>query len=278
MGSGKRWTPFGHPRPPGRVILVFQVYLDDSGTANEPIITMAGFVAQESDWETLEPDYEAILGPTNYRVPVLHAKHFHATQGAFAGWSKVRKKSLTRELFQTSKGRVPFGISFSARKKSFLSRKAETGNAPGTSAYSMCFSAILVRLIDGPEMGKAIQRDGLSIFVESGNKNNDGLNEHFRKFQSHPIYKGALREISFIPKDHCRAIQVADFLAFYTRRHATDLDRFDGKFQLPFNVYHDEIERNIPLFSYVITDPFGSQSEYGYLMPGKPNPASEGQS
>lgn len=264
MRDVSRW-PFCHPRPAARVVLVFQCYLDDSGTSrDEPVLSMSGFVGRLDAWAQIEPSVDAAMN--TYGVPVFHAKDFQDTKGHFKGWKLVKKRSFANEIFGHARGSLHHGISFAMRKNAFKRRKQETGRIPSMSAYCACFSALLVKLINGFEFSDEIVRDGMSIFVESGNRNNDELNQFFRECRSHPLFKGALKDISFIPKDECRAIQLADFFAFYSRKFATNVDRFDGKLAMPHGPYLEAMERNVPLYAHVITDPFGDTSEHPFVI------------
>jgi hypothetical protein len=65
-----------------------------------------------------------------------------------------------------------------------------------------------------------IIEQGLCILVEAGHsKRDNGILQLFKKLQEKPEYSW-LKNISFIQKDFCAAIQLADLLAFYSRRYA----------------------------------------------------------
>jgi hypothetical protein len=61
----------------------------------------------------------------------------------------------------------------------------------------------------------------MAFLVESGNPNNSDVEPIFHRYVQTKEFglEKALRSITFVPKDSCVAIQLADFIAYYTRRH-----------------------------------------------------------
>jgi hypothetical protein len=190
---------------------VFQCYLDDSGTSGLPVVTMAGFVSSLGNWEQIEPIADAIM--SSYGVPVFHAKEFHSTKGTFAHWTKIKKRSFAKELFSSFKGRM-HAVSATVRKSSFYEAKKRTGTMETMSPYGVCFSSIVTRILMEPQMGGLVRQNGLSFLVENGNTNNAELENHFHFMSKQKAFEGHLRSISFINKDSCRAIQLADYGRF----------------------------------------------------------------
>lgn len=226
---------------------MFECYLDDSGTTGLPIITMAGFIAPLSQWEELEPSLDAILSA--HGVDVLHTKQFHDTKGPFDGWKQIRKHSFAEELFAATHGRL-FGVSVAVRKRDIAQHQRENRDLVGMSPISICFSAIMTRIVSDPQIGPHVKDQGVAFLIESGNKNNAGIQQFFHKMQKQPMFEGCLRAISIIPKASCRAIQIADFLAFYSRRLLRNHDRFSGKVALPPCPYISIIKRHGPVWMH----------------------------
>jgi hypothetical protein len=227
-----------------RPIFVFQCYLDDSGTSGLPIVTMAGFLAGMDHWEYLEPKLDAII--RRHGVDILHAKEFYSTRPPFDGWSRVRKRSFAEEVFSTAHGRY-YGLSVTVSKDG-LEKSRNNGLLPNMSPIGVCFSAIVMRLVTNPAISQAVLRDGVAFLIESGNKNNPGIEQFFHKMSKEPVFKGALRSISFIAKGSCRAIQLADFFAFFSRRHMRNHARFGGRLALPSCAYLDIIRKHGPVW------------------------------
>jgi len=59
----------------GRWIVVLVCYLDDSGKdPQNPITTLAGYIARDTAWEAFESDVEPWF--SEFNVGILHAKHW----------------------------------------------------------------------------------------------------------------------------------------------------------------------------------------------------------
>jgi len=245
LSVGNFGTLFGRHAGSDGHVLVFQVYLDDSGTSDSPVVTMAGFLASDSDWAVLEPKLEGMLA--RHSVDVLHAKEFHDTKGCFSGWSRIRKRSFTNELFDICRDHVKVGFSLSADKKSHQDNKDERRISSSSSAYGVCFGAILMAALQWPGLGRVFSQKGISFLIEDGNHNNAHVQKVYQAALEFDRTKGAMRGLAFIPKSHCRAIQVADFYAFHSRRTANDLNRFAFKLALPRSDIHQRIHERILL-------------------------------
>lgn len=229
-----------------RPVFVFQVYLDDSATSDLPIVSLGGFLSTLGEWEALEPKLDEVLN--RYSVPVFHAKQFNDTKPPFKDWSLIKKKSFANELFSVTRGHT-LGVSFTVERKDFLrARNLDPKSFGRMSPITTCFSAIVTKLVTDPNMMGRIKKHGIAFLTESGNKNNKGIDEFFHRMSRHQTFEGSLRSISFVAKDSCRAIQIADFLAFYARRHTHKHNRTGRMLLLPACPYLDAIRRNGPVW------------------------------
>jgi Protein of unknown function (DUF3800) len=228
-----------------RPIFVFECYIDDSGTTDLPVVTLGGFLGFQGHWKALEPKLDDILN--RYEVPVFHAKEFHRTRPPFKGWTRIKKLSVAEELFTASHG-ILHGLSMTVSKKEIQRAKKETGAFASMSPIGVCFSSMMVRLVTDPSMATAVRQDGVSLLIESGNKNNGGLIAYFHKMSKHPMFEGVFRAISIVDKGSCRAIQLADFIAFYSRRNMRNQERFRGKVILPQCPYLQIMARHGPVW------------------------------
>jgi Protein of unknown function (DUF3800) len=222
---------------------MFICYLDDSGTSGLPIVTLAGFLANDKVWQNIEMESGVIFA--RYGINLFHAKEFHDTKGEFKGWSKVKKHTFARDLFEPLKNQM-FALSISVRKEAFESYKARTGKEQRTSSFGLCFSSLVMKIVTEKSIEKHLEQERVSFMVEAGNSNNGELEEHFKFLKSNLSLRDVLDSIEFIPKKSCRAIQLADYWAFYSRRMMRDHDRFSGKFALPEPFYVQIIKRNFP--------------------------------
>jgi hypothetical protein len=238
--------------------------VDDSGTSGLPLVTLGGLIAHIDQWEHIEPSLHEICG--YYDVPVLHAVDFQHTRGAFRAWKKIKKQTFVEELFGANKGRMA-AFSISIRAKAYVTEKKAQGVLPSMSAACVCFSALMLRVLQHPSLGPAIHKDGVNFLVETGNANNAEIEKFFHQYTKIDPFSRVLRSISFIPKQHCRAIQAADFYVYYARRQAVAHDKFSGRLALPANSYLEAIERHIPTFHKTATGGLSAVGKASDLAP-----------
>jgi hypothetical protein len=242
-----------------RPVLVLVCYLDDSGTSGSPIVTMAGFITSLGIWETLEASLNDLMN--EHGVPVFHAKEFHDTKPPFKGWTRDKKERFADDLFSIVDAKI-FGISLSAQKDVFAAYKKETQTFASTSAIGTCFGMIVHDILRIPLFVAGARKEGLSFMVESGNSNNGEIEKHFHALSKERTYEGVLRSITFISKAHCRAIQLADFLAFYSRRQARGHSHTAVPLNLPRCRFIEIMKRHVPVLQKV---PIGQPETVAHL-------------
>ncbi|MCX7306632.1 MAG: DUF3800 domain-containing protein [Afipia sp.] len=223
---------------------MLQCYLDDSGTGGLPVVGMAGFVAPSIVWERFEPVLDSAMN--NYGVPIFHAKEFHDTKPPFKNWRRVKKRSFAEEIFGIVRGQL-LGMAVGLRKVGYEKSKLDTGGLDSMSAMGVCFSSIMLKIVSDPGIGPIAQKEEISFLLESGNKNNPEIERFFHLMAKKPAF-GCLRSISFIPKNNCRAIQLADFLAFYSRRLLKTHDAFSARMALPGCAFVDIMRKNTEIW------------------------------
>jgi hypothetical protein len=74
-------------------------------------------------------------------------------------------------------------------------------------------------------IGRAANADGVAYVIETGNEHNVEAEEQFHAVSKLHGLEGILRSICFVGKVCCRAIQMADLVAFYSRRHGEAMAR-----------------------------------------------------
>ena len=79
--------------------------------------------------------------------------------------------------------------------------------------------------------------EGLSVILELGNKNNAGCVEFFNKVRKKNGWEKELKGIGECAKEDCVAIQLADYLAFYSWHHA--VASFEAGKTVPFSSFLD---------------------------------------
>jgi len=209
----------------GRWLLVLSCYLDDSGKDPQSRITsIGGYIAREQDWEAFEAQVERWF--TEFGVDVLHAKELHDTDGPFHGWKKLRKHAFISRVYQEMRDRIPMGFAASAVKDAYelgVTERSRHGLRT-VRPYTFCFNVIVDMVLSDRVVGKEANTDGVAFFIETGHEHNPEAEAQFHDIRERHGLQDVLRSISFIGKKSCRAIQVADLLAFYSRRHGAALE------------------------------------------------------
>jgi hypothetical protein len=193
--------------------------LDDSGKDQQnPITTLAGYVAREEQWRAFEAEVEPIF--TECGVKVLHTKDLHHTDGAFDGWRVLQKQAFVARICNALAPHSLIGFSASAAKGAYKQRADESGRRRTITPYAWCFNLLIEWVLTDIRIGKLTHSEGLAFILETGHQNNAEAEAVFHDVRRrHADAASALRSISFVPKESCRAIQMADLCAFYSRRH-----------------------------------------------------------
>jgi hypothetical protein len=243
-----------------RLVIVFQCYLDDSGTSGLPIITLGGFFAHMNQWEKVEPLLDAVMN--DHGVDIFHAKQFHDTDPPFKGWQTVRKLSFAEKVFSASHGALA-GIAIGVEKEGLKQgKKNQPGAFDRMSPIGVAFACIMTRILTHPSVDVAVKLHGVSFLVETG-PNNSEIEGYFHRIAKMPVFEGVLRSITFVPKAHSRAIQIADFLVFYAPRQLRDQFRFKGKLELPPCPFLKTMRNHGPIYTDVAA---GAPKSTGAIM------------
>ena len=194
---------------------MFVCYLDDSGKDREnPITTLAGYVAMEEAWTLFERNVEPVF--KEFGVEILHTKDLHQTKGEFELWTRDMKEKFVSRVCEAMAPNVLLGISVSVDKENYQARREES-KAKGTemsSPYDYCFIALSDWLMEQAE----IRAVGVSFILEHGHGNNAEVEKSFQDLRQQHKQGGVLRSLSFHTKQDSRAIQLADLYAYYSRR------------------------------------------------------------
>jgi hypothetical protein len=218
---GTAWRLFG-----GRWLVVLVCYLDDSGKdPQNPITTVAGFIAPENGWKAFELEVEPVF--VEKKVPILHAKDLHHTDGPFKGWTRLQKQAFIARIGQVASRYLMMRLSMSALKGTYeehaLHRGAGTPSRRTVTPYTFCFQVIVDRILRGVTLGRLAHSEGVSFVLECGHENNPQAEHEFYWVRERYNLENVLTSISFVPKNSYRAVQMADLVAFYTRRDGVAL-------------------------------------------------------
>jgi Protein of unknown function (DUF3800) len=203
---------------------VLVCYLDDSGKdPQNSITTIAGYAATEEQWRAFEVEVEPVFA--DYRVKVLHATDLHSSDGEFKGWSVLRKEAFVARLCRMLSHHVLLGVSASALKSKYQSRAAESGRKRTVKPYTFCSNQIIDWLLTDVGVGRIANTEGTAFVIECGHEHNKEVEQNFFAIRKLHHLENILLSINFVPKENCRAIQMADLFAFYSRRHGVAMER-----------------------------------------------------
>lgn len=205
----------------GRWIVVLVCYLDDSGKdPQNSITTVAGYIARDESWRAFESEVEPIFA--DKKVSILHGKELRDTDGEFSGWTILQKQAFVAKIGQISSRHLMMGLAMSALKGTYHAHAFERANDPKrrrtVSPYTFCFQVIVDWILRDIRIGRAAHTEGVALILECGHENNPEAEQEFYAVREAYKLQNVLHSISFVPKDNCRAIQLADLLAFYSRR------------------------------------------------------------
>lgn len=205
---------------------MFICYLDDSGThRGSPLVTIAGYVMPDDGWAAFEAAAEPIFERRG--VKILHAIELQQSKPPFTegDWKVLNKQAFVAELCMAMKPHQPLGFSYTAAREVYERRAKEAGRPTGASPYVFGFQVILNWILNSARIGKRVREEGVAFVIEQGSKNNGGITAAYdfivEKYARD--LGNTLRGLTFVPKTHSRAIQMADLIAYYSYRRAMQL-------------------------------------------------------
>jgi len=242
-----------------RVVVVLVAYLDDSGKdPQNPITTVAGYAAPAHVWERFEREVEPIIQARIGDLPI-HATNLYRGEPPYEDWSVLNKQAFVASLCRVLYPFEPLAVSFSVRKASYRVRAIEMIkrglHKRIVTPYTFCFERIFDWILLDVRVGKIANEEGLALFVEAGNEHNAEAQQSYEYIKEH-FGLDQLKSLTFVGKEDCRAIQMADLWAFYTRRHNRKIE-VEGV-EPPVDPVLQVLRENLRHKSYVATD-FGPE-------------------
>ncbi len=210
--------------------MVFTCYLDDSYTDGGSVVTLGGYFALTENWKKFEREMPRIYD--SYGIKVLHSKDLHGTKRAFRGWTVAKKKNLVQDLFIVARSLDVIGVSYSVQRSLTKQVKATHKLGSQTSDLGILFGMASAGVCANEGLIQVPGERDVSFVVEAGNDNNAGILTNFNKQKARendPVPRA--KSLSFVKKQDCYAIQLADFWAFYSRRAVTKMlqDNFQNE-------------------------------------------------
>jgi hypothetical protein len=203
-------------------------YLDASGDAHQPILSVAGFLALEEQWAQFSEQWAAVLAANG--VTELHMRHFAHSRGQFTAWKgdETRRAAFLDRLTGVIKANTlqPVAVSlfvdlYNDFNKVF--RLRETLGGP--YAFTSLFAATLAcTWRDQHSPGEPI-----SFVFETGDNDQGDLVDTL-----HRLHLADAIRVKFMRKkrldeegrvQYCYPLQACDFIAYeYTKASRTVLD------------------------------------------------------
>ncbi len=197
-------------------------YLDDSGKdPQNQATTLAGYVGDEESWANFEAEVEPLF--TKYEVRILHATDLHGTRADFAGWTVLKKQSFVAQFCGTLSRHALLGVSMSVAKGEYKAAADRSTRKKTVTPYTFCSNVILDWLLADVRVGKKANEEGVAFALEAGHHNNPEAEWNIGVVTDMFDLAEKIKSVAFLAKASCRAIQAADLLAFYSRRHANEL-------------------------------------------------------
>jgi hypothetical protein len=215
IGAWLRMIP--EARRPRRIYAMIVCHLDDSGEDRDPVVTLAGYLTTATEWAKFEPRADEYFAASG--VEYLTTKELYHRKGQFKDWSSAETLKFATGLFEILGEHCSLGVEFSVFKEPFNRRKLELGMKREGGPFTFCLKGLLNNLMKDEVMQKCLALDGvdLSFVIESGTRSGP-LVGAFNVLKDAGAYEGMLGSCVLEDKKKLKALQVSDFLAFFSRR------------------------------------------------------------
>jgi hypothetical protein len=242
----------GRDDPAKRLVVVLICYFDDSYESEAPFMSIGGWIAAYPDWIVFERQVKPIFDRN--KVSVLEGKKLHNTRGDFKDWKVRKKEKFVGQLIDALKPAAMFGLYFAVQTDNYAKAKLADGLNQNESAFGYAFRIALDHIFCAAVVQRAFSKKGwrTQIVLEQGNKNNADAQRIYNQLLFIAPYGHLLGGFSEAPKDSSRALQMADLLAFYSRRYTVACARA-GRYLPHPPVFKPITTSGIPLSSMVVT-------------------------
>jgi hypothetical protein len=115
---------------------VLWYYCDESYDNDKGVFTVAGLIAEESEWRAFEKRWHHI--PNKFGVSRFHGSHLNAREHEFEGWDHKKSKQFTSKLIARITERKVHLVSCSIMLKPYKKLPVLAKNRLGTP-YELCF-------------------------------------------------------------------------------------------------------------------------------------------
>jgi hypothetical protein len=149
---------------------MLEAYCDESDSTTlggEPVLVLAGYLADESEWRNLISAWEKEI-LDKYKIPYFHAKELRSRNAKFyRHLDFAARRDLLNTACSLIKHNVRAGAIVYMRPSDWKRETTQRQRSKWGSAYGVCMemllSPVLSKLVQGPER--------VSIFLEDGHAN-----------------------------------------------------------------------------------------------------------
>ncbi len=234
-------------------VAVLACYLDDSDAEMSKVMTVAGYVADQEEWEKIEFKLEAIC--QEFQVDVIHGIEISSRGGCFKGWSQIKITGFLLSIGEAMSEHIAFGISRSMDKRYYQARKRALNVNPNIGAYGYLFGSVATALRQEDNgLSQRVIDEGIAFLLEE-HKGNPGCLDYVEIERKHGNMHPSTT-VTSISKTSCRAIQAADLYAIHARRAANRFARTQGKLAFFPDLVFDPIKRRLTHFDAYIEEPY----------------------
>lgn len=206
----ERAYPFGTTKG---CLVVLVAYFDESGAKDTPVMTMAGYMADERRWKRFEREWAK--GLNEYGAKYLHMREYAQSKGEFNGWPEWKRVALMQKLTWVIRSNVMYMTASAVVCSDYKATvgsidPSDTRRSPFWLCYLSCISSILLYC-----QKETITDDVALVFDENSesSKHAIGFFTAFKDYEAIPN-RSQLVSLSFADDKKITPLQAADLLAY----------------------------------------------------------------
>jgi len=211
---------------------VLIAYLDESGSKDTPILTMAGYIADERKWLRFEREWRKAM--KEFGVTHLHMRQFTQSRGEFAGWSEAQRRAFMNRVTWIIKSSVMYRVGAVIPCADYqqtvgLVEPGNTRITPFWCSFLSCISAILAYC---KRFGIT---DDIALVFDENSESSQHATGYYTSFKELPGVKNRsqLVSLSFADDKKFTPLQAADLLAYELNKYhrgfkRKPLEKLDG--------------------------------------------------
>ena len=205
---------FGHnPIFKHRLLFMLEAYWDESGTQDDTLLILSGYLSQSSQWGIFTEQWRATLNKFN--IPYFHMKDFrNGNSKLFRDLSEAKKQELFVRLHKIINDNTLRGFTLSIHSDDFNKiTDREFKNTYGT-VYTFCTQQCVQVVHEWAISNK--YHEPIAYIYDSGHKHMGQASKEFKEIMDDDIVrkKHGVQAFSFANDKDVLPLQSADMLAY----------------------------------------------------------------